>query len=181
MDRRVKRTRKLIKDAFTELLKEKPLSSITITELTKRADIDRRTFYLHFSCIEDIIDDIESEATSALHEILSVNTTFDIGTFFTGLTKMMEDNMDYYKIITKEPAYYRFLLHCKNLLKESLKETFVSKTTLSDDEFNINLEYIASGIMGIYTDWIISDSKLTLSELTTKAEATVSKNFQLLL
>lgn len=68
-----------------------------------------------------------------------------------------------------------------NLLKESLKETFVSKTTLSDDEFNINFEYIVSGIMGIYTDWIISASKLTLSELTTKAEAAVSKNFQLLL
>lgn len=179
MDRRVIRTRKLIRLAFTELLKEKPLSSITITELTKRADIDRRTFYLHFSCIEDIIDDIEKETTSALHEILSEHTTFDIATFFSGLTKIMEDNMDYYKIITTEPAYYRFLLHCKNLLKDSLKETFASKTDLSDAEFNTNIEYIASGIMGIYTDWIISDSKLTLSELTSQAESAVSRNFQL--
>ena len=58
MDRRVRRTRTLIKQAFVELLKEKKLSSITITEITRRADIDRRTFYLHYSGMEDIITDI---------------------------------------------------------------------------------------------------------------------------
>ena len=52
-DRRVEKTKQAMRHAFVELLKRKPYNAITISELTREADIDRRTFYLHYESIED--------------------------------------------------------------------------------------------------------------------------------
>lgn len=60
-DRRVTHTKKLIRNAVIELLKEKPLSRITITELCKKADINRNTFYCHYNFPEDVVAEIENE------------------------------------------------------------------------------------------------------------------------
>ena len=47
-DRRTRRTKKLLTDAFLELLSSKKLNEITIKELCDKADINRGTFYLHY-------------------------------------------------------------------------------------------------------------------------------------
>ena len=55
-----KKTRKLIKKAFAELIHEKKeLSKITVTELVKRADITRSTFYTHYDDIYDVANDYQ--------------------------------------------------------------------------------------------------------------------------
>ena len=56
-DLRVLRTRKAIKAAFEELVVEVGLDKITITSLTERAGINRKTFYLHYETIEDLFDE----------------------------------------------------------------------------------------------------------------------------
>lgn len=48
IDPRVKRTRKLLTNAFEQLLAEKDFQSITVNDITDRAEVNRATFYLHF-------------------------------------------------------------------------------------------------------------------------------------
>lgn len=48
IDPRVKRTRKLLQQAFTELLREKSFAGISILDITERATVNRATFYAHF-------------------------------------------------------------------------------------------------------------------------------------
>jgi AcrR family transcriptional regulator len=48
LDRRVKRTRKLIQQAFAGLLKEQDFHNITVHDIAERAEVNRATFYLHF-------------------------------------------------------------------------------------------------------------------------------------
>lgn len=47
MDRRKKYTRMVLKESLMELLKNKPISNITIKEICEEADINRSTFYSH--------------------------------------------------------------------------------------------------------------------------------------
>ena len=49
IDPRVKRTRALIQKAFSELIEEKGFRSITVKDITQRAEINRATFYAHFN------------------------------------------------------------------------------------------------------------------------------------
>jgi AcrR family transcriptional regulator len=48
LDPRVKRTRNLILQAFSELLAEKGFASISVQDVTDKAEINRATFYKHF-------------------------------------------------------------------------------------------------------------------------------------
>ena len=48
MDRRIKKTHILLKKTLTELIEEKELRKITVSEFCERANINRGTFYLHF-------------------------------------------------------------------------------------------------------------------------------------
>ena len=55
-DRRVRRTRMRLQQAMLELLKEKDARSITVRELTQRADVNRGTFYAHYKDVFDLLD-----------------------------------------------------------------------------------------------------------------------------
>ena len=56
MDRRIKYTKKIIKDCFFELLSEKDINKITVSELCNKADINRATFYRYYIDIYDYDD-----------------------------------------------------------------------------------------------------------------------------
>lgn len=47
-DRRTRYTRRVIKEAFLELLQKQRFSKVTVTAICKQADITRATFYLHY-------------------------------------------------------------------------------------------------------------------------------------
>ena len=69
-DRRQIKTKKAIIAAFITLLQQKNISKITITELSKLADIDRKTFYLHYNSIEELYNDLGTMLVSLIKEII---------------------------------------------------------------------------------------------------------------
>ncbi len=60
-DRRIRKTIAQIRKTFTQLLMEKDLKDITVSELTDLADINRGTFYLHYKDIYDLFEQTEKE------------------------------------------------------------------------------------------------------------------------
>lgn len=64
-DRRVKYTKQAIRESFLELLKEKPIDKISVTEICKRADINRGTFYSHYADPYDLKHQLEQELKDA--------------------------------------------------------------------------------------------------------------------
>ena len=61
MDIRVKKTRRSIITAFMELRAHKPLEKITVKELCEKAEINKSTFYTHFTDIYHLSDQLEQE------------------------------------------------------------------------------------------------------------------------
>ena len=59
--RRTRYTRRAMQDALIELLRNQPLGSITVKALCERADVNRSTFYAHYTSIEDLLHDIERD------------------------------------------------------------------------------------------------------------------------
>ena len=52
------------------MLSSRYISKITITELSKLADIDRKTFYLHYNSIEDLYNDLGTMLVSLIKEVI---------------------------------------------------------------------------------------------------------------
>ena len=79
-----KKTKNLIKKTFAELINEKKeLSKITVTELVKRADITRSTFYTHYDDIYDVVNEYQMETIELLvSEDKVLNSIQDIYNYF---------------------------------------------------------------------------------------------------
>lgn len=60
-DKRKARTEKVIREVFFQMLSQMPMYKITVSELCRRADINRGTFYLHYQDCYDLIDTISNE------------------------------------------------------------------------------------------------------------------------
>jgi AcrR family transcriptional regulator len=56
-DRRVRRTRKALRDALVTLMTEKGYESVTVQDIIDRADVGRSTFYTHFTDKDDLLRD----------------------------------------------------------------------------------------------------------------------------
>ena len=61
MDRRIKYTKKVIKESFFQLLEEKDITKVTVSELCEKADINRATFYRYYIDIFDLLEKIKEE------------------------------------------------------------------------------------------------------------------------
>lgn len=71
--RNARRSRKLIQNAFMELLHEKPYEKITATDVINRADVNRSTFYAHYpdlrGLVEEIMSEIVDESAALIEEL----------------------------------------------------------------------------------------------------------------
>ncbi len=100
MDLRIQRTKNAIKTAFLELRNKKSIEKITVTELTKLANINKATFYLHYSDIYDLSDEIEN---GLIDEILIDIQVVD---------KFFENPQDYAIMIFEAFVAHREQLDC---------------------------------------------------------------------
>ena len=55
VDRRVRRSRRLLGDALLQLVTEKPFGEVSVQDIADRADMNRATFYLHFHSKEELL------------------------------------------------------------------------------------------------------------------------------
>ena len=60
------RSKTLIKNSLIELLKTKPLEKVTVTDIVNNADINRGTFYAHYTDICELIHAVEDEIVDTL-------------------------------------------------------------------------------------------------------------------
>jgi len=66
VDRRVKYTKSMLKDALVELMQHQHISSISVKALCDLADINRSTFYMHYTNQYDLLHQIEEDVMANL-------------------------------------------------------------------------------------------------------------------
>ena len=133
-DRRVKRTKKALRDCLFQLLDEKSVEEITVKELTTMADINRSTFYFYYKDIDDMIMQIQNE----IYAIFERDVIRSATQFIT-----REDFVQY---------LVRFLTFCKEREK-------ICKFVMSNDPKNNLPKRIKSGFM-----MCIPDTKKVFAE-----------------
>lgn len=70
MDRRARKTRAALTAALLTLLKEKPVRTITVTELTELADVNRATFYVHYQDVYDLYGQMKEDTCLICQDII---------------------------------------------------------------------------------------------------------------
>lgn len=161
-DLRVKRTLRSIREAFYELIQEKDFESISITELTERADINRKTFYLHYSSIMDLATEVEEEILEDLtSQFNSIKDPYDITECIRIFYHFLEDGNPVRKTLLCKPEYKFFYAK----LTQDLLVTDFFKQFTQGTEYPSLVRAFCVCISSIYTTWIKHDRPIPLDDL----------------
>ena len=172
-DRRIRRTKNLLKGHFVQLVKEKGYKNVTVTDIVEKADYNRSTFYLHFKDKEDLAEEMVEETLEELQsafyqpflktKVVKYNQILPSSNNFF---KHFYENKDFYSLLNLEDSIPRF--NKKFFLK--FKEVFEGITYLNDANENIELEhyntYKMYGSYGVILDWIQAGCKQTPDEIS---------------
>ncbi len=170
-DRRIRKTKSSIKSTLIELLRSKPLNNISVTELTSKADISRKTFYLHYNSIFEAKEDIDNDLIVWLNDIIASITSKthplnenDIFSFFKQINKITQNHSEmvsYFMRNTKQSSLY---IKVKQTLKNAVLER-VSKNSKNPHYNDYIAEFLVNGILSTYIQWNNNNKNIPDDEL----------------
>lgn len=160
-DRRVRRTKKLLLDGLIDLTKEKSIKDISVRELVDKVDINRSTFYLHYSDIYDMIEKIELELIEEFHQILNsknVDNIFeeDFLSFIEAVFIVIKDNSNICYSLLSPNGDINFTNKIKSIIIERTNKALhsVLPETISESELKYATSFLVSGCVGLLETWL---------------------------
>lgn len=112
MDRRVKYTKTMLKDALVQLMQKQHISSISVKSLCDIADINRSTFYTHYTDQYDLLRHIEEEVLDNLKLHLKKQDYKDnlpvSAQVMTRILEYAKENADLLKVLLSENCDFAF-------------------------------------------------------------------------
>lgn len=159
-DVRSRYTQGVIKTAFLEQLKVKPIRSITVAELCAMAKINRGTFYNHFYDINDVYESIENELfDTILSKLNQIKVDSFNYTFFIDITKIIADSKTLVRSILANMESNHIFKKIIAFAKDKYVQIFQNvNINLKKDTIDQVFTYILHGSIGIISEWIKNDN-----------------------
>lgn len=161
--RRTKMTKRLIRSALVELMDEKTLERITIKELCERADVNRTTFYLHYSDQRSVLNDIKETVCKKTVAMITASNFSDPTAFVEQFLCYIRENDRVFRILfmNDEGDSFRFAL-MDSAARELLHYLPASSDPQSDA---FGLAYIMAGSLSIIIEWMKTGYERSPKEL----------------
>ncbi len=177
VDRRVVRSRKAIMDAFERLLMEKPISEITVSAIAREANIDRKTFYVHFGTVDGLLDSMVEEHVSEVADFVEQNlSSRSIETvkeseevarlFFSAVNQAVCSNLVLNRKILDSIPTEEFMGRVRKPLEREIVGRKIIPERIKDDMFEYYLSYILSGLIGIYRTWSLAEDPVDIERVS---------------
>lgn len=165
--------------ALKELVDEKPLAQITVTEVASRAGINRQTFYYHFKDIYDLIGWIyQTEALEAVEgyvmldawqqgmlrflEYIRENRSFCLRTYQAVDTRQFEDFV------------FRF---AKRLLGQVMAEVAQQQPLAPKEDQEVLVCFYSCGFVGMVRQWLEAGAEEAPEELVERLSVILEGHF----
>lgn len=164
------RSRRLIREAFLQLLKEKELRRITVTEIVRRADINRATFYSHYSDVQGVLEEIENEIidklTLVLNEVQFPSFFRDPVPLLLKTTRYLEEDLDFYRTLILSTGSERFLEKLRRCILDYMRsDTALPEDIRSSSIFALRVGYFSGGIITLYQQWFRGELDCPLEDI----------------
>lgn len=173
-DRRVRRTKKLLTQALTELMQQKQVKEITVTELTDLADMNRGTFYLYYKDIFDMLEHIEDNMFQALNEILErhekENVVQETEPILRDILGFIEENQEMVRVLLSPHGDMNFLHRLNDVLREKCLQ-FVRRVAPNEGEASFDYQYsfVIFGTAGLIRAWVNRNCAESTAEIAQMA------------
>lgn len=166
------RSRKLINAALADLLQEKALDKITVSDVVRKAEINRGTFYAHYKDVRDVIDHLIRQTFTCIFSAIQElpGELSDVSSMLLERVRaVIESDLDFYRKVMTSSAV--------SILQEQLMDVVLDyfrqhEHTLfggSYKEYEMLIRFCAGGLCTLYIDWFAGRLPITLDELTAQS------------
>ncbi len=163
------KTKKLIKTTFAELVNEyQELNKVTVSELVKRADINRGTFYNHYDSIYDVAEEFESEIIRVLFEdSKNLNSIDDFFNYLDYIVDYLKENEDTYKLLVSSKEPLIFLGRLSKLITDKMYEALSNNSKLSKSKsLKFDIDFFTSGMIYQVLGYLRGESEYSLEDIS---------------
>lgn len=169
-DRRKRYTQMVLKDSLISLMKDKPISKITIKELCELADINRCTFYAHYTDQYDLLQHIENEIIDEVNEALTnYNYKDDTTEAFQMMNKIFEyiaDNSSVCSILLSEKGDIDFQKKIMIIAQRQHVMDWTMKKNIDAETAEYIYLFVVNGSIGIVQSWLKNGMNKSTEEMS---------------
>lgn len=176
MDRRQAKTKQALRKALMELIEDKGIEGLTVTDISERADVNRGTFYLHYRDAQDMLSQIRTEILVNIDQLMNKVDIYDLRQYaakeepYPPMVRFIEElgrNGDFLKVILGPKGDPSFAISLKAMITKHIWSKMSThqavKELLVPAEYL--LAYTTSANLGILTHWIESGTKQEPTEV----------------
>lgn len=179
-DRRVRRTKKLLTQALTELLQKKQVNEITVKELTDLADMNRGTFYMYYRDIFDMLEKIEDELFQKLDVIAQTHEhgdpTQQVKPILLDLFRFIEENQEMCRVLLSPNGDMNFLHRLYEAIRERSLEIWKDQMgSLGEKEFDYRYSFVIFGCAGMIRAWVNRNCQETDMQMAELADRMIRR------
>lgn len=177
MDHRTRVTKLMIRKAFTDLLRQKPIQSISIKELCESAQINRGTFYSHYTDIYGLLSEIENEMTADFEKsleplLMAKDKDFNPVEISTEIFQCLKDNSDICTVTLGNYGDKEFAFKLINMGRERCMDSYSKyyKSALPE-QIEYFYAFVSAGCIGLLQKWLADGMETPASEIAKMAES----------
>ena len=162
-----------IAKALFDLMSEKPYKEITITEVSERADLARRTFYRHFETIDDVLDYILETSSGQFAAFLSEQPETDMPSFVRVFFEYWQQHKGFLMLLQKHNLLFLLLQKFMPAVRYKLHGD------ISTNPDAMILEYVfyfaSGGLWNLLLKWLEDGAILKPEEMAEIANSIVER------
>jgi AcrR family transcriptional regulator len=175
VDRRVKYTKMFLKESLVELMREHPISKISVKILCEAADINRSTFYAHYTDQYDLLKQLELEVIAELEKHIT-KEAFSKRTVQTVLSMNLildyiSENADIFKILLSENGNSTFQKEIMILAQEKIVSDILNNPGIDERTAGYLQCFAVTGALSMVQKWLhdgMVEPTEKMSELASK-------------
>lgn len=156
-DRRVKYTKMVLRESLIKLLQKKSISRITVKELCEMADINRATFYTHytdqFDLLRKISDELIADITSYLDSGLEAGEP-GLKRMITMIFEYIDKNSELCRVLLGMNVDIDFQTYVMRIIKDRIVLEWRKKKIIAQATVDYIYTYVATGCMGMIRKWL---------------------------
>ena len=143
----------ILKQSFLKLLREKPVNKITVKELCELSQINRATFYTHYSDCFALLESIENELIDAFEKSLRYVKSFDVTALIEAIYEMVDQNQTACRILILGNTNSTVLMRMIALAKEdSIAYWRKELPKASETELEMMYTHLSNGLMHVVVE-----------------------------
>lgn len=165
------RSRRMIRQAFQELLREKEFDKITVTDIVNRADLNRSTFYAHYPDIYGIVEEMQEEIVcrnmTLFQQIQYRDILRDPLPYLQSIAATLEENQQLFQTLGRtiqvRPQLDQYLVM---MAQDIMTHSDIPDAVRSSPYFPIRVHFFLGGILNAYQQWAEGNIPCSLEDIT---------------